>query len=353
MKSAVLTGLRQLRIREEPKPILRHPEDVLIRIDTVGVCGSDVHYYTTGRIGSQVVQYPYSVGHECAGTILEIGAKVKHLKIGDRVAVEPAMSCGSCDQCLQGRHHTCRKLRFLGCPGQADGSLKEYFLMPAECCFPIPNSMTLVQATLVEPLSIGIYAQRLAQIYSGAKIAILGAGPIGLSVLLAVRAETESCTNYVTDLIDARLEVAKKCGADWTGVPTRQDIVADILQREPLALDFVFECAGQQETIDQGIKLLKPGGTLLLIGIPEINRISFDIDTLRRREIKIQNVRRQNGCVKTAIDLIADGKINADQMVTHHFSMDETQKAFDLVADYRDGVVKALIHVAPQSMEQK
>jgi len=123
MKSAFLTGIRQLEIQEESKPVLSDPDQVLLRIDIVGVCGSDVHYYNTGRIGSQVVQYPYSVGHECSGTVVETGKNVRNLKVGDRVAVEPAMSCGKCDQCLQKRHHTCRKLRFLGCPGQADGSL--------------------------------------------------------------------------------------------------------------------------------------------------------------------------------------------------------------------------------------
>lgn len=338
-----------MEIREEANPVLRGPKEVLLRIDTVGVCGSDVHYYTTGRIGSQVVQYPYSVGHECSGTVVETGREVTNLKVGDRVAVEPAMSCGTCDQCVQGRHHTCRKLRFLGCPGQADGSLKEFFVMPAECCFKIPENMTLVQAALVEPLSIGIYAQRLAKLHDGAKIAILGSGPIGLSVLLAIRAESKPGKIYVTDLIDSRLAVARKCGADWTGIPSQEDVVAAMLEREALAFDFVFECAGKQETIDQGIKLLKPGGTLLLIGIPEVSRISFDIDTLRRREIRIQNVRRQNHCVQPAIDLVAAGKINVDQMVTHHFDLARTKEAFDLVADYRDGVVKAMIHLSEAS----
>jgi len=218
--------------------------------------------------------------------------------------------------------------------------------MPAECCFKVPDRVSLVQAALVEPLSIGVYAQRLAPLPRGGKAAILGSGPIGLSVLLGLRAESSPGKIFVTDLIDARLAVAKQCGADWTGVPTRQDIVADILKQEPMALDVVYECAGKQEALDQAIRLLKPGGTLALIGIPTVDRISFEIDLLRRREIRIQNIRRQNHCVQPAIDMVASGKVDVMPMVTHHFDLGRTKEAFDLVADYRDGVVKAMIHLS-------
>jgi L-iditol 2-dehydrogenase len=346
VKTAFLTGLRQMEIRKETAPTIRENDQVLIRVDVVGVCGSDVHYYTTGRIGSQVVQYPDSTGHECAGTIVQIGKDVKTLKVGDRVAIDPAMPCGKCDQCLAGRAHTCRKLRFLGCPGQAPGALSDYLVMPASSCFKIPDSMSLEQAALCEPLSIGLYAVKLSQMKDGAKVGILGSGPIGLSVLLGIKATCKSDAIYVTDLIDARLAIAKKFGATWTGVAKKENVVEVVSKNEPLGLDYVFECAGQQETIDQAIEMLKPGGTLMLIGIPEVSRVSFSIDLLRRKEIRIQNVRRQNECVGATIDLVASGKIDADAMVTHHFSLERTKEAFDLVAGYRDGVVKAMIRLS-------
>jgi len=348
VKAAFLTGLRQLQILEAPDPGLTCPRDVLLRIDTVGVCGSDVHYYTTGRIGSLVVEYPERTGHECAGTVLETGKEVSELKAGQRVAVDPLVSCGQCDQCRGGRPHTCRNQAFLGCPGQAAGALAEYVVMPAECCYPIPHSMTLVQAALVEPLSIGVYAVRLAGVQPGAKIAILGSGPIGLCVLLACRAAAR-CVTYVTDLLDERLEIARQCGADWAGNPQHADVVAAIGKLEPLGMDLVFECAGQQETLDHGVGLLKPGGTLLIIGIPELDRVSFSIDRMRRKELRLQNVRRQNGCVAPAIEMVASGAVNVDRLVTHHFPLAETQAAFDLVAGYRDGVVKAIIHISSAS----
>ena len=345
MKAAFLTGIRQLEVRETAPPQIADPHSVLLRIGVVGVCGSDVHYYTTGRIGTLVVNYPEWTGHECAGSVAAVGDQVKKLKVGQRVAVDPLIACGHCDQCLSGREHTCRNQSFLACPGQGPGALAEYLVMPEHSCYAIPERMTTVQAAAVEPLSIGIYAQRLAQMSPGAKIAILGSGPIGLCVLLASRAAVD-CTAYVTDLIGERLEMARRCGATWTGNPKEIDVVRAIRDLEPTGVDCVFECAGQQETLDQAIELLKPGGSVLMIGIPEVDRVSFSIHTLRRKEIQLQSVRRQNQCMAPAIELVSSGAINLDQIVTHHFPLAETKKAFDLVADYRDGVVKAIVHVA-------
>ena len=324
--------------------MIKRDMDVLLKVGAVGVCGSDVHYYTAGRIGSQVVKYPFRVGHEFAATVKEVGGKVKGVKVGDRVAVEPNMSCGKCDQCLADRRHTCRKSRFLGCPDQAEGCLAEYIVMPAECCYPVKAGTSFEQAALVEPLSIGIYAAKLCGVVKGTKTAILGAGCIGLSAVVAAKARGVGKI-YVTDRIDARLNAARKAGAGWIGNPDKEDIVAAISKQEPLLLDAVFECCGQQEALDQAIKLLKPGGKLMIVGIPETDRVSFSIDTIRRKEICIQNVRRQNECVQPAIDMIESGKVNLDFMVTHRFPLERTQEAFDVVSEYRDGVVKAIINL--------
>jgi L-iditol 2-dehydrogenase len=339
-----LTGLRQMAIFDVPMPQLKADNDVLIRMTHVGVCGSDVHYYTTGRIGSQVVEYPFAVGHECAGIVEKTGAGVTRVKPGDRIAVEPSAPCHQCDQCLAGRPHTCRKLTFLGCPGQAEGCLSDYIMMKEDSCFPIPDNMTLEEAALSEPLSIGVYAVKLSIPMSHARIGIIGCGPIGLSVLMPSLLQGAEKI-YVTDKIDARLETAKKAGAAWTGNPLKSDIVADITQAEPLLLDAVFECCGQQEAVDQAIALLKPGGKMIFIGIPETDRISFNMDYMRRKEICVQNVRRQNHCMQAALDMIAGKKCNVGIMTTHRFPLEKTQAAFDLVADYRDGVVKAMIEI--------
>lgn len=342
MRAMALTGIRAMEMREAPDPEIKSPTDVLIRILRVGVCGSDVHYYTTGRIGSQVVEYPFAVGHECAGLVEAVGNGVTQVKPGDRVAIEPAMPCFECDQCRAGRPHTCRKLRFLGCPGQAEGSLSEYIVMPEYCCFKLKDATTLEQGVLSEPLAIGVYACQLAGDLQGKRIGILGSGPIGLSVLMPARSAGVDKV-YMTDKIDARLDLAKQAGADWTGNVDQINAVQAIEAAEPLLLDYVFECCGQQEAVDQAVHLLRPGGKLVMIGIPEVDRISFQIDLMRRKEICFQNVRRQNECTGKTIDQIEDGTLPAASMVTHHFPFERTKEAFDLVAGYEDGVMKAMI----------
>jgi L-iditol 2-dehydrogenase len=344
VKAAFLTALRTMEVRETPEPTIERDTDVLVRVATVGVCGSDMHYFRTGRIGAQVVQYPWIVGHECAGTVEKVGPGVTTLRPGDRVAVDPLIVCGQCDQCLGGREHTCRRQAFLGCPGQVAGSLAELLVMPERSCFRTPADMTPSRATLLEPFSIGLYAQRLAGDVRGKTVLVLGSGPIGLCTLLALK-HAGAGRVYMTDIRDDRRRLAETLGADWTGNPESEDIVATVSKAEPLGVDFAYECAGEQETLDQAVNLLKPGGMLLIVGIPELDRISFPMDQLRRRELRIQNVRRQNECVQPAMDLVASGEIDLDPLLTHEYPLDRTQEAFDTVADYRDGVIKAMIHL--------
>lgn len=342
MKSVVLTGIRQAEVIDKDEPSIQSPSDVLLRVGAIGVCGSDVHYYVSGRIGTQVVEYPYTVGHEFGATVVDVGEAVTRVKPGDRIAVDPAMSCGRCDQCLGGRSHTCREILFLGCPGQVEGCMSEFIVMPDICCYPIPDNMTLAQAALCEPLAIGCYAVDLSIPMEGARIAVLGCGPIGLSVLLpAVAAGAEAV--YVTDRIGRRVDVARGAGATWAGNPDHEDVVGKIASLEPMLLDVVFECCGQQDALDQAVELLKPGGKLMLVGIPAEDRVSFVMERLRRHELTIQNVRRQNGCVQAAIDSISGGEIGVDFMITHRFPLEEAAAALDLVDTYGDGVVKAMI----------
>lgn len=342
MKAFKLTALREMALVDAPDPELRRPTDVLVKLGAVGVCGSDIHYYTTGRIGCQVVEYPFTVGHECAGTVVEVGDAVTRVRAGTRVAIEPAIVCGTCDQCRAGRENTCRHNRFLGCPGQAEGSLSEYIVMPEENCFPIDDQLDMGAATVSEPLAIGIYAVRQSGLTPGAKIGILGMGPIGRTVLLPAL-QLGCSAAYCTDKIDERCAAAERAGATWIGNPNREDVVNAILEREPLGMDVVYECCGQQQALDHAVDLLRPGGTLMLIGIPEVDRVGFAPEKLRRKELTLVNVRRQRGCVPEALELIGRCRDDIDAMITHRFPFTETDAAFELVANYRDGVVKAMI----------
>lgn len=342
MKAMMLTGIRRMEMKEIPEPLIVNPGDVKIRMSVVGICGSDIHYYTRGQIGSQVVEYPFAVGHEGAGVVVETGSEVKRVRPGDAVAIEPAMPCWKCDQCLSGRHHTCRKLRFLGCPGQAEGCLMEYIVMPEESCFPLKGSLTTDHGAISEPLAIGVYSVMRSAGVKGLKIGILGYGPIGMSVMLAAMAE-KADSFFVTDKIDRRLVIAENEGAALTGNPLNENIAERLYNKEALGLDVVFECCGQQEAMDQAIEILKPGGKLIVVGIPEFDNWIVNVEKTRRKEISLQFIRRQVDCVEPALSLMEKGTINVENMITHRFPFSQTREAFDLVADYSDGVMKAMI----------
>ncbi|HSA96111.1 MAG TPA: alcohol dehydrogenase catalytic domain-containing protein [Acidobacteriota bacterium] len=343
MKAAFLTGPGRIEVRDGPAPEIKQDRDVLVRVKTVGICGSDLHYFAEPVVGDTVMTYPVVLGHECAGVVEKIGPGVARVKPGDRVAVEPAASCGTCDQCRAGRFNTCRSISFLGHPKERTGALAELIVVPEESLFAIGARMTFAQATLAEPLSIALHSVNLAGALEGKTVAILGSGPIGLSIGLAARL-VKAASVDMTDKIDDRVAAARtKAGARWTGNPLKTDVVREILALEPDGVDIVFECCGKQEAVDQAVEVLKPGGTLLLVGIPLDRRVSFDISRLRRRELRIQNVRRQNQCVGEALRLIAEGCLDLDFMATHTFPLAETQAAFETAFHYRNGVIKTLV----------
>lgn len=338
----MLTGIRAMEIHEVPDPVLTGPDDVLLKMTVVGVCGSDIHYYTQGKIGSQVVSYPFPVGHEGAAIVVETGTRVTKVKKGDFVAIEPAMPCGECDQCLSGRSNTCRKLLFLGCPGQAEGCLKEYIIMPESSCFPLTGSLVPDHGVISEPLAIGVYSVERSAGVQGKKIGILGFGPIGMSVMLAAKVEGAK-EIVVTDKIDRRLDIASDEGASVVCNILKKDAVKTVIEKVPEGLDIVFECCGQQEAVDQAIEMLKPGGELMIVGIPEFDRWELSVDKTRRKEITVRFVRRQNECTGKALDMMKSGKINISRMITHRFPFEKTTEAFDLVTGYSNGVMKAMI----------
>lgn len=342
MKAMQLAGIRKFEIKEIPEPQITKDNEVKIKIKLVGVCGSDIHYYTTGRIGSQIVEYPFVVGHEAAGIVTEVGSTVTRVKPGDRIAIDPTIACGECDQCLAGREHTCRNLKFMGAPKQKEGAMREYVVLQEDCCFPIKDSMTFEQAVISEPLAIGIYSVQQSYLPENANVGILGAGPIGMSVFYSLRDQNVGNV-YITDKIQDRLNFAQQLNPKWSGNPDEINIVKEINDREPLGLDVVYECTGDHNIYKQAIELLKPGGYLVIAGIPEVDDIELPIHELRRREVTVINIRRQVHCTQKALDLIDSRKLNINAMATHSFSIDETQKAFDLVANYEDSVMKAMI----------
>lgn len=342
MKAALLTGIKKFQICDIPKPKIINDTDVLIKIKMIGVCGSDIHYYSTGRIGSQIVNFPFISGHEATGVVESVGDAVTKVKPEQRIAIDPAVYCGKCDQCLSGRENTCRELLFMGCPDQMEGALTEYVVIDEKSCFPISDTTTYEQAVLSEPLAIGVYAVERSRLPKNANVAILGAGPIGMSVFHVLKTKDVGDV-FITDKIENRLELSKQLKPKYTGNPDKDNIEKEIADIVPLLMDVVYECSGDPDAYDQAIKLLKPGGSLVIVGIPEVDNISFPIHELRRKEVDVINIRRQSDSTQKAIDLLESKEIDMNSMVTHYYKLENVSEAFDNVANYRDGVMKAMI----------
>jgi threonine dehydrogenase-like Zn-dependent dehydrogenase len=220
--------------------------------------------------------------------------------------------------------------------------MAEFALAPERNCVPLPAKMSVVQGALAEPLSIALYAAGLAGSVRERSAAVLGAGPIGLCAAMVLKAEGAG-TLFMTDKVGARVKAAGTAGADWAGNPDREDIVAEILGRESLGLDIVFECCGDQPALDQAVALLKPGGTLVVVGIPLEPRVSFESGKIRRKEIRVQSVRRQNKCLEKAVGMIHAGRVKVDFLATHFFKLEEAGAAYETAAARRDGVLKAIV----------
>jgi len=342
MKAVVQTGVRSVAYRDWPDPVLERPDDVLLRTIVAGLCGSDLHYFITDNVAGEKIAYPCVVGHECSAVVESVGPAVTRVRPGDRVAIEPSISCGTCDQCAAGRLNTCRDIGFLGHPGEKDGCLAEFFVMPERNCLPLPAGLTPAEGMLAEPLSIALHALNLAGDRARGPLSVLGTGPIGLCLIMAAR-ERGASEIYATDRSDARAGAALKAGAVWASNPDRKDIVREILARRPQGLDTVFEVSGDPAAMDQAVEIAAPAGLIVQVGIPLEERVGLLTRKLRRKEITIQHVRRQNRCFEPALDLIARRRLDVAWLSTHAFPPAEAHKAFTTAADKLDGVLKASI----------
>jgi len=338
LKSVKLSAKGKFEIFNEILPILDNKNNVLIKIASVGVCGSDMHYFNSGRIGKDFIEYPYTIGHEASGYIEKINTSNLGFNVGDLVAIDPAISCKKCDQCKSNRENTCRNLLFMGAANQLEGLMKEYVAIPHTNLFKVPSNFTPSEATFIEPLSIGAYSVKLADVNKKDRIAILGVGPIGLSALLALKFK-ELDLILVTDKLEYRLNQAVNFGAEFTLNANESYINNDTHNN----YDVVFECAGDQSALDFAVDLLKPGGKLIIVGIPSTDKIYFDINTIRRKELQILNVRRQNNKMVESIEIFNKFKKYSNEIITHSFSMENAEEAYNLVNNYKDNVLKAVI----------
>ncbi len=343
MKAAVLQRARVLTMEQRPRPE-PGPGEVLVRVRSVGVCGSDVHYYTHGRIGPFVVESPLVLGHEMAGTIAALGPGVTTRTVGQRVAVEPGVPDRVCEFCRSGRYNLCPNVRFMATP-PVDGAFTEFVVMPQDFVFPLPDHVSLEEGAMIEPLSVGVYAVHRSGLRAGQDVAVLGAGPIGLVTLQAARAAGAGAITVV-DLDAHRLEVAASMGATATVDASRDDPRSRILELTGgRGVDLVFEAAGSPRTAAMAVHLARRGGRVAVIGLPPEDNCPFPLVAAMAKEVDIVTVFRYANVYPAAIALVAEGRVNVKDLITHRFTLEEAERALQLSDRREDGVVKALVEV--------
>lgn len=343
MRAVKLYGPGDLRLEEIEKPT-PGPGEVLVQVKAVGICASDVHWYLDGRIGDTVLSGPLILGHEFAGVIAEVGPSVTNVKPGDRVAVEPAIPCYKCDICAEGNFNICPSVKFCGTP-PTDGAFREYMAWSARLVEKVPDSMSMGEAAMLEPLAIGVYAADIAGDIRGKTVGVLGVGAVGLSILQAAKAAGCGET-YVTDLIPNRLEIARRLGADQT-IDASDSKVVDVVKKATggRELDIVFEAAGQNDAVRQATEMVRPGGLVVVGGIPDDDIMCVSASIVRRKGITIRLLRRSNETLHRSIQLVRDGKADVKPYITHRFPLERLKEAFETARDRKDITLRVMVEI--------
>ncbi|TJY70785.1 NAD(P)-dependent alcohol dehydrogenase [Arthrobacter sp. CAU 1506] len=328
--AAVMTGLNSIEIQERPMPEPL-PGQAVIRVEAVGVCGSDVAYYRYGKIGPFVVDGPFILGHEVSGEVVAVGDGVDNVQVGDRVAVEPGTPDRSCEECRAGRYHLCPNLEFLATPPY-DGALLQYLAMDARCYFPIPDSMSYEDGALLEPLSVGLWGCQRANLQAGDDVLITGAGPVGLLAAEAARALGAGSVT-LTDISDFRLGVARDHGfaVEKSDAPTSR------------TFDVLLECSGANGVLAAGLGRLHEAGRAAVIGLAKTEEVPLPLSTLNWKEITISMVNRYKDTWPLGIALVSSGRINLEGLVTHSFSLPQTAAALENTSTEPESL-KAMIY---------
>lgn len=332
MRASVLHGVGDVRVDDVDVPKL-DADQVLVRVEAVGVCGSDVHYFHEGRIGAFVVEQPMILGHESAGTIVAVGAEVPADRVGERVSIEPQRACRHCEQCKHGRYNLCTEMEFYATP-PIDGAFAEYAAIQADYAHAIPDSMSFEAAALCEPLSVGIWANQKAGTSPGHAVLISGAGPIGIIAAQVARAFGATRV-IVSDPVAARRDVALQFGATEVVDPIATDIATATYE-----VDAFIDASGAEPAVRAGIHAVAPAGTVVLVGMGA-DEIRLPVSRIQNRELHVTGVFRYANTWPTAIRMIDHGLVDVDALVTGRFGLDDVEAALD--AATRPDTLKAVV----------
>ncbi len=344
MKTAVMLGIGKMGLEERPIPAPKDNE-VLVKLEYVGICGSDLHYYETGAIGDYVVKPPFVLGHEPGGTVVKVGKDVKHLKAGDRVALEPGKTCGHCEFCKSGNYNLCPDVIFFATP-PVDGVFQEYVAHDADLCFKLPEHVSTLEGALIEPLAVGFHAAMQGGAGAGQTAVVMGAGCIGLVTMMALKAMGVSRV-YVVDIMEKRLQKALELGADGIIDGSRTDAAEEVKKlTDGRGCDLAVETAGTQVTTAQAIHMVKKGAVIVLVGYSKSGEMTLPMSLALDKELTFKTVFRYRHIYPMAIDAVAAGKVNLKGIVTDVFGLDEVQKAMDYSVNHKADIVKAVIRIA-------
>lgn len=318
-QAAVLYAPHDVRLEERPMPIVGL-NDVLVEVKAVGVCGSDVHYYEHGRIGTYVVRQPLILGHETAGVIVEVGADVQQSRVGERVAIEPGIPDGTCEQCRAGRYNLCPNVRFFGTP-PIDGSFANYVTVPSQFAYTLPDTMSNEEGAMIEPLSVGLWACRKARLRGGDSVLITGAGPIGL-LAMKVAFALGVAKVTITDVFPQRLAMAQRLGATQT-----LNVAEQPLAQAGIQADVLLECSGQQQALTEGLRSLRPAGMAVVVGMNSGEELRVPMSFIQNREITVTGTFRYANTYADAIALVASGHIDMRSLVTGRYPLEAAEQA--------------------------
>ncbi|MDE7042282.1 MAG: NAD(P)-dependent alcohol dehydrogenase, partial [Oscillospiraceae bacterium] len=320
-------------------------DEVLVKLEYVGICGSDMHYYETGAIGDYVVEPPFVLGHEPGGTVVEVGSNVKHLKVGDRVALEPGKTCGRCEFCRQGKYNLCPDVVFFATP-PVDGVFQEYAAHEAALCFKLPDNVSTLEGALIEPLAVGFHAANQGGAHAGQTAVVMGAGCIGLVSMMALKAQGVSRV-YVVDVMAKRLEKALELGADGVINGKEEDAVEAVRRLTGGAgCDLVIETAGTEITTRQAIHMTKKGAVIVLVGYSKSGEMTLPMSLALDQELTFKTVFRYRHIYPMAIDAVAAGRVNLKGIVTDIFDFEDIQNAMDRSVADKANIVKAVVRIA-------
>jgi L-iditol 2-dehydrogenase len=344
MRIASLLAPRRFELSQGQPP---RPEagQLLVRIDSVGVCGSDLHYYAEGRVGDIECVYPQVIGHEPAGTVVEAGAGVAGWNSGDRVALEPAIYCYRCEFCRRGLHNLCTNLRFMSMPPEP-GFFRDYVTVPAANVLALPKTLDFAVGTLFEPLAVALHSMKFAATSAGETAAVFGAGPIGLLTIAALKLSGAGRV-WAVEPVAARREMALAMGADETFDPRGGDPVEWIVgETHRRGVDAAIDCAAKDNTINQCLRVARMAGRVVITGIPSEVHVPLEFHEMRRKELAYFTVRRSNHDSELALDLLVRHPKLFAPLVTHCRPVEQIAEAFDMLEHYRDGVGKLVIRFA-------